>query len=168
MRGSEVYDPDGASLTAVSFTERRYRIERGSNFSRGSLPIGGALSPESAFFNTLELPGYVRQDFSAFSRPGLELAGKILKAPDTVSPLFRAYLFLGVGRLMSSRPEKWLVDYCQFGEDLETIRSIAGAAMTGRKPSTGSMPASSLAGSPFPATSTTKVVSRHLGRSTWR
>jgi hypothetical protein len=131
MRGSEVYDPDGASANAVSFTERRYRIERGSNFTRGSLPIGGALSPESAFFNVLGLPGYVREDFSAFSRPGLELAEKILKGPDTVSPLFRAYLFLGVGRLMSSRPEKWLVDYCQFGEDLETIRSIAGAAMTG-------------------------------------
>ena len=97
----------------------------------GSLPVGGALSVESAYFNTLGVPGYVREDFSAFSRPGLELAEKILQAPDTVSPLFRAYLFLGVGRLMSSRPEKWLVDYCQFGEDLETIRSIAGAAMTG-------------------------------------
>jgi len=131
MRGSEVYDPDGGSLNAVSFTERRYRYERGSNFTMGSLPIGGALSPESAYFNTLGVPGYVREDFSAFSRPGLELAEKILQAPDTVSPLFRAYLFLGVGRLMSSRPEKWLVDYCQFGEDLETIRSIAGAAMTG-------------------------------------
>jgi hypothetical protein len=131
MRGSEVYDPDGSSLNTVSFSERRYRVERISNFTRGALPTGGLLAPESAFFNTLGLPGCVKEDFSAFSRPGLELAEKILKAPDTVSPLFRAYLFLGVGRLMSSRPEKWLVDYCEFEEDLETIRSIAGAAMTG-------------------------------------
>jgi hypothetical protein len=131
MRGSEVYDPDGASLNTVSFSERRYRIERGPNFTRGSLPTGGTLAPESAFFETLGLPGYVKEDFSAFSRSGLELAEKIVKAPDTISPLFRAYLFLRVGKLMSSRPEKWLVDYCQFGEDLETIRSIAGAAMTG-------------------------------------
>ena len=130
MRGSEVYDPDGSSLNAVSFSERRYRVERGSNFTRGALPTGGSLAPESAFFNTLGLPGYVKEDFSAFSRPGLELAEKILKAPDTVNPLFRAYLFLGVGRLMRSRPEKWLVDYCQFGDDLETVLSIAGAAMT--------------------------------------
>jgi hypothetical protein len=131
MRGTEVYDPDGASLNAVSFSERRYRTERGPNFTRGALPTGGTLAPESAFFNTLGLPGYVKEDFSAFSRPALELAEKIVKAPDTVSPLFRAYLFLRVGKLMGSRPEKWLVDYCQFGEDLEAIRSIAGAAMTG-------------------------------------
>jgi hypothetical protein len=131
MRGSEVYDPEGASLNAVSFSERRYRVERGPNFTRGSLPTGGTLAPESAFFNTLGLRGYVKEDFSAFSRPGLELAEKIIKAPDTISPLFRAYLFLQVGKLMRSRPEKWLVDYCQFGEDLESIRSIAGAAVTG-------------------------------------
>lgn len=129
MRGSEVYDPEGASLTTVVFSERQYRLERGPNFTRGAVPTGGSLSPESAFFNSLNLPSYVNSDFSAFGKPFLELAEKIVNAPDDVNPLFRAYLFIKVGKLMSTRPEKWLIDFCQLSEDVSELQSITDALM---------------------------------------
>ena len=130
LLGKEVYDPAGSSLTTVTFTQKKYRQEKNSVASRGSLPVGGKLSPESEFFASLKLGDYVSDDFSKFQRPFLSIAEAVLDAPDDVNPVFRAYLFLEIGRLMSPRREKWLLDFCDFDEDFATLQSIAGVTLS--------------------------------------
>jgi len=130
LLGTEVYDPSGASLTTVTFIERKYRQEKRAAGTRGTLPVGGKLSPESAFFTSLKLANYVTGDFSKFQKSFLTLAEAVLNAPEDLNPVFRAYLFLEIAKLMQPRREKWLLDFCDFDEDFSTLQGIVGAALS--------------------------------------
>jgi len=126
MIGAEVYDPEGSSVNLIEFTSHKYTLERSSTLTRGSLPTGGELSPESSFYNTLKVGSVVNPDFTGFAAPLLGLADKLVEAPEDINPLFRAYIFLQLGRLMSGRPEQWLIDFCDFPKDLSRLQEITG------------------------------------------
>lgn len=130
MIGEEVYDPEGASLATVSFRERKYQRARNAQTSRGVLPTGGDLSAESKFFQSLNIDTYTDDDFTGFLQPFLKVAEEIIDAPAELNPLFRAYIFLEVGKLMQPRPEKWLYGFCSFPEDLAELEKRVGPGVS--------------------------------------
>ncbi len=113
--GDEVYDPSGGSLLSVIFNEKKYRA---------GVALNERLSPESRFFQSLNLGNMVDEDFEGFTRAGLDVVDAVLAAPDEVSPVFQAYLFEELGRLMGSRREKWLLEFSNFEEDLGELQAI--------------------------------------------
>ncbi|MDA9921741.1 hypothetical protein N9E25_00300 [Verrucomicrobiales bacterium] len=113
--GDEVYDPSGGSLSSVIFKEKKYLT---------GVALNERLSPESRFFQSLNFGNMVDEDFQGFTRAGLDVVDAVLTAPDEVSPVFQAYLFEELGRLMGSRREKWLLDFSNFGEDLGELKAI--------------------------------------------
>jgi len=125
--GDEVYDPAGSSLVNVAFTEREY----GDQSAPGgrAIPTNERLSAESRFFQGLEIDGMVDDDFTGFQRAGLGIVDEVLSAPEGVNPVFRAHLFQELGRMMSYRPHKWLLDFSDFEEDLAELREIVGSSL---------------------------------------
>lgn len=121
ISGEDVYDPSGGSLSRIVFQEKKYLS---NPEGQGTKPANERLSPESRFFQSLNFSKLVDGQFTTFQRPGLELASEVLDAPEEVSPVFRAFLFQSLGKFMRSRPEKWLIDFCDFGSDLTELDAI--------------------------------------------
>lgn len=130
MEGKEVYDPEGSSLATVSFRERSYQRAKSAQGARGVIPTGGDLSAESNFFQSLNIGDYATEEFTGFRRPFLEIAEEVLKAPNDINLLFRAYLFLETGKLVQPRPEKWLYRFTSFSDDLAELEKIVGPGVT--------------------------------------
>ena len=127
MRGDEVYDPEGGSLSTVEFKSKSYLRLSSPGNQQGVLPTGEMLSPESEFFNSLALGDYVNEDFTGYRKSFCLFLQDIINGPEKVNPLFRAYLFIEVGSLMQERPEKWLIQFSDLESDLAEIRGIAGS-----------------------------------------